>query len=133
MSSSKLTSKFAGLYRHKQHSSLTVKPVGHSIHHSINNMEKWLKQNKWPSVSDTGQTDVGPQEKAKTESQKRQYKLDYIMFGFTSTGADPLQSLCFLCGEVLSWILKTAQNMKGVQYPKKVEHHWCKGPNSSLQ
>lgn len=61
-------------------------------------MEKWLKR---PSA--TGTNHIEPQEKnKKTDNKARQYHEGYVVYGFTSTDAEPPLPLCFLCGEVLS-------------------------------
>lgn len=64
-------------------------------------MDKWLKR---PAARDPRDASDEPAEKHKKEAKTkpRRYSENYILYGFTSTSADPPQPQCFFCGEVLA-------------------------------
>lgn len=64
------------------------------------NMDKWLKG---PVAMDPGGGKEPANKRKKDAKPKpRQYSENYILYGFTSTSADPPQPQCFFCGEVLA-------------------------------
>lgn len=64
-------------------------------------MDKWLK---CPVACDSGEGSEEPTEKHKKDAKTklRQYHENYILYGFTSTLANPLQPQSYFCGEVLA-------------------------------
>ncbi|XP_064083904.1 zinc finger MYM-type protein 6-like [Macrobrachium nipponense] len=67
-------------------------------------MVRWLKRGSCSSrSSDTDEGNQTGAEKKKTDLPKyQQYKEDYVLLGFTATNSDPLEALCFFCGERLA-------------------------------
>uniref|UniRef100_A0A8C5HGG8 DUF4371 domain-containing protein n=1 Tax=Gouania willdenowi TaxID=441366 RepID=A0A8C5HGG8_GOUWI len=64
------------------------------------NMDRWMKR---PVAVDTGGGEE-PADKCKKDAKPkpRLYSENYVLFGFTSTSADPPQPQCFFYGEILA-------------------------------
>nr|XP_033497741.1 SCAN domain-containing protein 3-like [Epinephelus lanceolatus] len=63
-------------------------------------MDKWLKSPV--AVDPGGGKEPADKRKKDAKPKPRQYSENYILYGFTSTSADPQQPQCFFCGEVLA-------------------------------
>lgn len=64
-------------------------------------MDKWLKRSILipPEEAPTGST---VKRRKEGKSKQRQFKDEYLLYGFTCTSSDPPQPQCFFCGEVLA-------------------------------
>ena len=67
-------------------------------------MDRWLKRGSCSSHSSDADeaTQTGAKRKKTDLPKYRQYKEDYVFWGFTAMNSDPPKALCFFCGERLA-------------------------------